>query len=234
METSFVIIGSFLLVSGFIYFLNLTKDMKRTPKKFTRYSDIKKLHENGFGESGSGGMFLFIVTIFVNLFFNFYALFFINLIAFFLSAVGVVSFIVLTTKRVKLQKKVVKDWRNNPRSCPECDKPMNKLSETEDDNYLSKSQRTEEELKSYDYDVWLCSSCGNKTIEQFRDRNYLFYITCVSCGGLTAKQTGSKVVSYPTYTSSGERKLIFKCKSCNHEFYKYVVIPVGTNNFIKL
>jgi hypothetical protein len=36
---------------------------------------------------------------------------------------------------------------------------MKKLSETEDDVYLSKVQRVEEKVASRDYDVWVCTSC---------------------------------------------------------------------------
>ena len=49
----------------------------------------------------------------------------------------------------------------------ECGGEMTRLSETDDDAYL-KQTGPEEELKSVDYDVHICSACGTTITEQFQ------------------------------------------------------------------
>ncbi len=222
-----VIIASLicLILAFYSIFIQNVKLKKDSKKEFNRYSEIKKLHERGFDNPGGVELLLVIAVIVINAIFLFKNYFFVNSTFFIFSAIGFVLFVITANKKSNIKNKIIREWRSKPRRCPECGGAMNKLSENEDDNYLSQTQVTEEKVKSYDYDVWLCDNCKNKTVEQFRDRNYNFYIVCPKCKGLTAKQKGSKVVSYPTYESTGQRKLTFICESCKYEFSKYVTIP---------
>jgi len=221
-----IIVSLICIVLGFLSLFDQNKKYNEYKKKeYTRYSEIKNLHEKGFGSIGGLDLFLFIISIVINLFMISSLFFFVNVAFIIFAIIGSGFAINEIRKKSQLKKKIINNWRTSPRVCPECGGSMNKLSEIDDDKFLSQAQVTEEKLKSYDYDVWLCSNCKNKTIEQYRDRNYHFYIVCPKCNGLTAKQVNSTVISYPTYTSSGQRKLTFKCEACQYEFYKYVTIP---------
>lgn len=125
----------------------------------------------------------------------------------------------------KIEKNIVYLWRTMPRNCPECKEKMRKLKEDEDDLYLNKGQKREESILSKDYDVWICESCGTKTVENFEAKNYRYYTDCPECKSLTAKQTASKTITEATYSSEGSKIVTFECLNCGHKYEKQAVIP---------
>lgn len=124
----------------------------------------------------------------------------------------------------KIEKNIVYLWRTMPRNCPECKEKMRKLKEDEDDLYLTKGQKREESILSKDYDVWICESCGTKTVENFEAKNYRYYTECPECKNLTAKQTASKTITEATYSSEGSKIVTFECLNCGHKYEKQAVI----------
>ena len=71
-------------------------------------------------------------------------------------------------------------FRYRTRTCPDCQIPMSRLSETADNAHLSESQRVEEKLRSVDYDVWSCPSCSN--VQTFRyGALFTSYSKCPDC-----------------------------------------------------
>ncbi len=124
--------------------------------------------------------------------------------------------------------------RNIPRKCPECSEIMTKLSEKDDNLYLSKGQIAEEILKSIDYDVWICSSCNANQILPFQNLNpeYIFDGTsfpkikkCPECKFETYYCKDSRVLSSATYSSSGKVEVVRLCKNCKHTDVEYETIP---------
>jgi len=124
-----------------------------------------------------------------------------------------------------IKKNIISDWRKRPKNCVKCSNSMTKLSESEDDAYLSKIQVAEERLNSLDYDVWICDSCKNTVIEKYIDKNFSRYIKCSGCGGITSKRTGSVVTRQPTYYSTGQREITYECQACSRKEKKYETIP---------
>ncbi len=61
-------------------------------------------------------------------------------------------------------------YRNHPRKCSLCQGEMVKLSETADDQYLTKGQQMEETVRSIDYDVWKCKACSATETWHFINR----------------------------------------------------------------
>ncbi len=120
---------------------------------------------------------------------------------------------------------IIRRWRESPRTCPECGGEMKRLSETEDDAYLAPTQVREEELKSEDYDVHLCSACGASTVEKFRGNRYSLYTACPSCKAMASRQKKREVTRRPTYEMTGEALLHFECLACAHAFTKSTTIP---------
>lgn len=221
-----ILISIILTIIGIMTFLGqLKKTNDFSKKEYTRYSQIRELADKSISGPGAASIIFFIVTMILNLAGQTSYFFYINILFLFFSIGGIAVSVFIIMKNSKRKESIINKWRTSPRTCPECGNIMNKLSEKEDNKYLNGIQNAEEKVRSYDYDVWLCSSCPNKTIEQFRDRNYSFYTVCSNCKGLTLKQTESVIISHPTYTRSGEKKLIFRCESCNNEFYKYITLP---------
>lgn len=105
--------------------------------------------------------------------------------------------------------------RNHPRNCQGCATPMTKLSEQQDDQFLSKSQVLEEQLKSVDYDVWYCNTCTSREILSFT--NLLSrYSTCDRCNSRTYYLDRDVTLVAATYDSSGTGRKTYLCKYCGH------------------
>ena len=73
--------------------------------------------------------------------------------------------------------------RVRPIACPSCGSKMRLLTESQEDVYLTKGQQIEETLKSVDYDVWLCPSCGEIKIYSYLGyvRNCFWIREDISC-----------------------------------------------------
>jgi uncharacterized protein len=108
-------------------------------------------------------------------------------------------------------------YRNHPRTCKLCDKDMIKLSEIEEDQFLTSPQQLEESIKSVDYDVWKCTGC--QATERWAFVNKLSkYSSCPKCKARTYYLESDRTLVSATYSSSGKGEKIRKCKSCNHKY----------------
>lgn len=106
-------------------------------------------------------------------------------------------------------------FRNHPRDCKSCGKPLTKVLEKDDDQYLQKGQVKEEELRSVDYDVWLCSACQSTEVWNFINR-FSKYEPCPRCKTRAFFKESDKTITSPTYSSSGKGQITKRCKFCNH------------------
>ena len=223
--------GFLILISAVVSFVKEFRAvLKNRRKKFATYSSIQILERKGLGKQG------FFLPVF---FFPLGAVFFsIGLaIGGFLEAREIVfagiifpaSGLLLSLAGMRwssiVRNGIIRRWRESPRTCPECGGEMTRLSETDDDAYLKQTQVREEELKSVDYDVHVCSACGTTTTEQFRGRKYAVYSTCPTCNALASRQTKRELVRKPTYSSSGEALVHFECLACSAVFTKSSSIP---------
>jgi len=152
--------------------------------------------------------------------------------------VGIASFILFNLfwgdlRLERLSKRLLK-IRSIPRKCPKCRQLMVKLSEKEDNTYLSKGQIAEEIIKSIDYDVWVCPACNENEILPFPnlDPEFIFKGTsfkkikkCPECKFETFLCSESHILSAATYSSSGKVEVLRKCKHCKHELTEYEIIP---------
>ena len=107
-------------------------------------------------------------------------------------------------------------YRNHPRNCKECDAPLNKLNDRDEDVYLSPEQLMEEKLRSIDYDVWKCSSC--ESVEHwFYLNRHTKYKHCPKCKTMAFYSSSRRTVKSATYLSSGSGEEVHMCKFCGHQ-----------------
>ena len=93
-----------------------------------------------------------------------------------------------------------------------CSSTMFRLSEVQEDEFLSQKQQLEETLKSKDYDVWLCN-CSNVAIYSY-NRAITSYSACPFCGAKTFFLAENTVLSPATFSDGIGRKT-FRCKHCD-------------------
>lgn len=118
----------------------------------------------------------------------------------------------------------LKALRKQPRYSKVNGKPMHRVSEPEDDQYLQKGQVTEEEIGTADYDVWVTDDGDDILILRYGIRHSK-YEKCPECGFTTYYHAHTKTVKHPTYEEPGKKEKLYLCKSCGYSLSKYVGIP---------
>ena len=103
---------------------------------------------------------------------------------------------------------------------------MTRLTEQMDDEALDPGQRMEERLKSVDYDVWSCGTCGESLVLPYK-AVLTKYKECPKCHRRTAV-VARVVTTQPTYTARGEARDSTTCKSCKATSTRYVSLPKRT------
>ena len=113
--------------------------------------------------------------------------------------------------------------------CDTCGAKMNKLSEVDDNAFLSDSQDFEEKLGTVDYDVWLCPDCGTVARFPYVEKQ-LKYKKCPSCQTIAMNLVMDKVVVPATTTRQGHGERLYECQYCHHKQREGYVIPKKSND----
>ncbi|HVK04654.1 MAG TPA: TPM domain-containing protein [Armatimonadaceae bacterium] len=109
------------------------------------------------------------------------------------------------------------------RRCPSCRTDMARLVEYADDAFLDEGQRREEDLRSVDYDIWQCPSCG------FHHRyGYSAWLSayqrCDRCRYRTLS-VNQQTISAPTQHSTGTARVTSDCRHCRYHGVRHVTLP---------
>jgi uncharacterized protein len=119
----------------------------------------------------------------------------------------------------------LKTIRNTSPICPQCQLAMSKQSKTTDNTYLTAAQSKEEEIKSVDYDVWLCPQCGYHTVSAY-DKPYTKYIVCPDCKARTYSLKKDCIIRNATTFSSGQGEKTYQCLNCQKIAIVLYTIPM--------
>jgi uncharacterized protein len=114
--------------------------------------------------------------------------------------------------------------RAHPRACKNCGGQCVKLSENQEDEYLSKESQFEENIKSVDYDVWKCTACNEVQYEAYiSDKTK--YTACPNCKTYANYVSNSSTKVAATTLATGIMVNQYVCKFCNHKSSIESVIP---------
>lgn len=125
------------------------------------------------------------------------------------------------------------DWKNkqrlrairkHERNCTQCQMPMMLLDEKSDDQYLKDHQRLEEQIKSVDYDVWVCSSCQAYQALAYYTKGSK-YSACSNCGTKAYYMKSDEVKVSATYDHAGSGEKHYQCMYCKREQTDTYTIP---------
>jgi uncharacterized protein len=114
-------------------------------------------------------------------------------------------------------------YRNITRNGPVSGKKMRKLSEEEEDEYLSKIQIKEESLSSIQYDVWVSVEGDEVLILDYPQ--FSKYKKCSSCKAKSFSFDKKSVISSPSYSNSGRGEKVWSCKNCSKKRRVTFTIP---------
>jgi hypothetical protein len=108
---------------------------------------------------------------------------------------------------------------------------MKRLSEEEEDAYLTESQIAEEAgiggdgvIHSVDYDVWLDEKTGQTRVERYL--SYQHSEECPECGYYTLKISKEELEVQPTETQEGLLLKHYKCDYCKHRELREEKLPM--------
>lgn len=117
-----------------------------------------------------------------------------------------------------------KHARNKTEICDTCGAKMKKLSEEDDNAYLTPKEDFEEKLGTVDYDVWLCPDCG--TVERFPYvERQLKYRECPECHAIAMNLAMDKILRPATTKHTGLGERAYQCQFCHHVKREEYVIP---------
>lgn len=119
----------------------------------------------------------------------------------------------------------LKRLRNKSRVCESCGGTMRKLSEEEDNLYLTPQENTEEQLNSVDYDVWLCDQCGETLVYPYENQ-FTQYQRCPYCHSRAYSLEGDHILRRATAVSTGLGEKRYICAHCRKIDRKTYIIPV--------
>jgi hypothetical protein len=114
----------------------------------------------------------------------------------------------------RLEKKLHR-IRFTPRISPISKKEMKLLTEKEEDVHLTQDMIDHENLKAYEYDVWVDEESDYKIIETYAGNLHLE--VCEKCNYRTAHQYLEIMEKEPTATEEGSLKRLYRCSYCEHE-----------------
>lgn len=121
--------------------------------------------------------------------------------------------------------RTMRKLRNGKHPCDRCGHAMLKLGETEDNLYLTPQGDTEERIRSVDYDVWRCDSCGNIKIYPYENA-YTRYTKCQRCQARARSLERDVVLIPPTTVTPGKGEKIYRCAHCGEETRERYTIPI--------
>lgn len=114
--------------------------------------------------------------------------------------------------------------RNEPMPCEQCGTMMHILPKKKDNTYLTQGQRVEKKIYSMSYDVFFCDKCCHTAVFGYNIPNSGF-TQCPQCKVKALGFTKSQTLVKPTYTSSGTKRNIYTCLSCNYTENKDETLP---------
>ena len=114
-------------------------------------------------------------------------------------------------------------WLSQPPNCKHCQRPLRRLDEEKDNEFLNSGQNVEERLKSVDYVVWVCDY---DDFVQISDRQSYFsrYEKCPTCDYKTVEKT-TRTLKAATTNSTGLQEVTKDCKHCDYKHVYKMKLP---------
>jgi hypothetical protein len=111
--------------------------------------------------------------------------------------------------------------RFHPRNAPN-GQPMKLLREHEEDAHMTQNMIDQEELFTFDYDVWLEEESNHKVIERYE--GHLSALVCPRCEFRTMKDYKEQVLVEAQPKKNGRLRIYYRCSYCTHEEIKDIDI----------
>lgn len=133
----------------------------------------------------------------------------------------IIALIVHATKKIRTAERFRLVFDSQNQEMIRVDRDLN----LEGEPFLTKGQRAEEKVKSYDYDIWESADKKEHLVKVWPAEEYNSFTECPSCNFRTYQLNKRETVEAATYSHSGKAKLSNECSFCNHvEFIKWITL----------
>lgn len=119
-----------------------------------------------------------------------------------------------------LERRLTK-LRNTPRTSPDGNS-MRKLTGSEEEHHLEGELRTQGEIHTIDYDVWIDDKTGFTKIEKYPA--YQHAEECTQCGYYTLKIAQEEIEQAPTTNEEGTLLTHYQCSYCGHREQRAITV----------
>ena len=126
--------------------------------------------------------------------------------------IGYVSFLLVEFYYPSILNRKLNRWRYMPRINPATGGKMRLLSEEQEDVHLDEGMKTEENMFSIDYDVWVDEKTGDVKIEKYP--GHLTALRCNNCSFHTMKVEREEVVEHHEDGTPKELVKHYRCSYC--------------------
>ena len=118
---------------------------------------------------------------------------------------------------------LLKRLRTKPIACSQCGNMMVRLDRPALNDYLTQSEKTEESIRSVDYDVWRCEKCGHTEALAFNESSK--FTECPYCQAKTFYFANDRIVKQATSFSAGQGERVYACMNCKKTQSQLYDIP---------
>ena len=101
-------------------------------------------------------------------------------------------------------------------NCAQCNHPMEMMPQPDGKAHLTPAQLFDEQIDSYQYEVWRCPQCGAIEARPVNGRNYYKFDLCPQCGAHAMETLNRETLSKATWDEDGKQENTMVCQCCGH------------------
>lgn len=99
-------------------------------------------------------------------------------------------------------------------NCAQCGHPMERMTKEDGKVHLTPAQLFDEQIDSYQYEVWRCPECGATEARPVNGKNYFKFDLCPQCGAHAMETVNRETLSIATWNRNGQQKNTLVCQCC--------------------
>jgi uncharacterized protein len=99
-------------------------------------------------------------------------------------------------------------------NCSQCEHPMEMMAKEEGEAHLTPAQLFDEQIDSYQYEVWRCPACGEIETRPVNGRNYFKFELCPQCGAHAMEIVNREMLTKATWDEDGKQENTLVCQCC--------------------
>ena len=114
--------------------------------------------------------------------------------------------------------------KRKPYICAKCGHDMVLLDDESKTPHLTKNQLFEQQIHSYEYEIWRCPDCGEIESHKLKGKQFYKYDRCPQCDTYAMLTTQRKTIEKATSSKNGKVTHTLVCQCCGHTMTKDFIV----------